>query len=164
MKLNDLRDNPGARKARTVLGRGMGSGKGKTAGKGGKGQTARSGVSLGGFGGGQMPLIRRMPKRGFVNIFAKEYSEITLGRLQRAIDDKRVDAKSPITSEILMSTGIVPRARDGVRVLSKGEIKTKVTLTVAGITKSAKATIEKLGGSVTIPPVKEKWKKKPRAA
>src|SRR5579872_1574820 len=105
MKLNDLRDNPGARKKRMIIGRGIGSGKGKTGGRGVKGQKARTGVSLGGFAGGQMPLIRRLPKRGFKNIFAKDYSAVNLGRLQTAIDDGRVDIKKPITSESLIASG-----------------------------------------------------------
>jgi large subunit ribosomal protein L15 len=142
----------------------LGSGKGKTAGKGGIGQTARSGVSLGGFGGGQMPLIRRMPKRGFNNIFAKDYSEINLGRLQKAIDDKKIDIKQSITSESLMAAGIVPHAKDGVRLLGNGEIKAKVQLTLAGASKSAKAAVEKAGGTITITVPKAKWKKAPRVA
>ena len=150
MKLNDLRDNRGANKKRMIVGRGIGSGKGKTAGRGVKGQKARTGVSLKGFEGGQMPLIRRMPKRGFKNIFAKEYSEINLGRLQEAIDAGRVDAKLPITSESLMESGLCAKARDGVRVLAKGVLKSKVELTVAGASKSAIAAIEKVGGKITL--------------
>jgi len=150
MKLNDLRDNPGARKKRITVGRGIGSGKGKTCGRGVKGQKARTGVALRGFEGGQMPLHRRLPKRGFVNIFAKEYSELNLGRLQQAIEDGRIDAKQPITTENLVKTGVVAKARDGVRLLGKGEIKAKVELTVAGASKSAIAAIEKAGGKVTL--------------
>ena len=150
MKLNDIRDNPGARKKRMIVGRGIGSGKGKTCGRGVKGQKARTGVALGGYSGGQMPLIRRMPKRGFVNIFAKDYSEVTLVRLQKAIDDKKIDAKQVITSEILIKAGIAKRAVDGVRILATGEIKSKVELQVAGATKSAIAAVEKAGGKLTV--------------
>lgn len=150
MKLNDLRDNPGARKARMVVGRGIGSGKGKTCGRGVKGQKARTGVSIRGFEGGQMPLHRRIPKRGFNNIFAKDYAELNLSRLQSAIEAGKVDAKQPITSESLMAAGIVPQAKDGVRILGKGAIKAKVELTVAGASKSAIAAIEKAGGKITL--------------
>src|SRR5271170_2053469 len=131
MKLNDLRDNPGARKARMVVGRGIGSGKGKTSGRGVKGQKARTGVSIRAFEGGQMPLHRRIPKRGFNNIFAKDYSEINIGHLQQAIDAGRVDAKQPITSESLMKAGVVKKAKDGVRLIGKGEIKAQIQITVA---------------------------------
>jgi len=150
MKLNDLRDNPGAHKKGKALGRGIGSGKGKTAGRGVKGQKARSGVSIRGFEGGQMPLHRRMPKRGFNPIFPNDYAELNIGRLQQAIEAGTVDAKKPITGETLMEAGIVGRARDGVRLLGKGELKTKVTITVAGASASAIAAVEKLGGKVTL--------------
>jgi large subunit ribosomal protein L15 len=150
MKLNDLRDNPGARKKRMTVGRGIGSGKGKTSGRGVKGQKARTGVALRGFEGGQMPLHRRLPKRGFVNIFAKDYAELNLGRLQQAIEAGKLDAKNPITGEVLAKAGIVSKSRDGVRLLGKGEIKVKVQLTVAGASKSAIAAIEKAGGTVTV--------------
>ncbi|MBV8060994.1 MAG: 50S ribosomal protein L15 [Alphaproteobacteria bacterium] len=157
MKLNDLRDNPGARKKRMTVGRGIGSGKGKTSGRGVKGQKARTGVSIRGFEGGQMPLHRRMPKRGFNNIFAKEYAELNLGRLQQAIDAGRIDAKKPITDETLVQAGVVAKSRDGVRLLGKGELKAKVELTVAGASKSAIAAVEKAGGKVTVTtPAKEK--------
>ena len=150
MKLNDLRDNPGARKERMVVGRGIGSGKGKTCGRGVKGQKARTGVSIRGFEGGQMPLHRRIPKRGFNNIFAKDYSELNLSRLEQAIKSGKVDAKQPITSASLIAAGVVPNAKDGVRILGKGEIKTKVDLTVAGASKSAIAAVEKAGGKITL--------------
>ncbi len=150
MKLNDLRDNKGARKKRMSVGRGIGSGKGKTSGRGVKGQKARTGVALRGFEGGQMPLHRRMPKRGFNNIFAKEYAEVNLDRLQKAIDEGRIDAKQPITAEMLVKTAVVAKARDGIRLLGKGEIKAKVELTVAGASKSAIAAVEKAGGKVTL--------------
>ena len=150
MKLNDLRDNPGARKARMIVGRGIGSGKGKTSGRGVKGQKARTGVTIKSFEGGQMPLHRRIPKRGFNNIFAKDYSELNLGRLQQAIESGKVDAKQPITSESLIKAGVVAKARDGVRILGKGELKVKVELTVAGASKSAIAAVEKAGGKITV--------------
>src|SRR5580698_7829724 len=150
MKLTDIRDNPGARKKPITVGRGIGSGKGKTCGRGVKGQKARTGVTIRAFEGGQMPVHRRLPKRGFNNIFAKEYSEVNLDRLQKAIDDGRLDAKQPITSEILMKSGVASRAQDGVRLLGKGEIKAKLQLTVAGASKSAISAIEKVGGSVTL--------------
>jgi large subunit ribosomal protein L15 len=150
MKLNDLRDNKGARKTRITVGRGIGSGKGKTSGRGVKGQKARTGVSIKGFEGGQMPLIRRLPKRGFKNIFAKDYSAVNLGRLQQAIDDGRVDAKKPITSASLIGCGVASKARDGVRIIGKGELKAKVELEVAGASKSAVTAIEKAGGKITL--------------
>ena len=154
MKLNDLRDNPGARKKPIIVGRGIGSGKGKTCGRGVKGQKARTGVSIKGFEGGQMPLSRRLPKRGFKNIFAKDYAEVNLGRLQQAIDAGRVDAKKPITSESLIASGVASKARDGVRLIGKGELKAKVDLTVAGASKSAVAAVEKAGGKITLTAVK----------
>ncbi|MDP9128583.1 MAG: 50S ribosomal protein L15 [Pseudomonadota bacterium] len=150
MKLNDLRDNPGATKKKMTVGRGIGSGKGKTSGRGVKGQKARTGVRLGGFEGGQMPLHRRLPKRGFKTMFPKEYSELNLGRLQDAIEAGRIDAKNPITAELLSQAGVIGKGRDGVRLLGKGEIKAKVQLTVAGASKSAIEAIEKAGGKVTI--------------
>jgi len=150
MKLNDLRDNQGARKKRMIVGRGIGSGKGKTSGRGVKGQNARSGVAVKRFEGGQMPLIRRLPKRGFKNIFAKDFSEINLGRLQEAIDAGRIDAKQPITSELLIKSGLASKARDGVRLLGKGALKAKVELTLAGASKSAIAAVEKAGGKITL--------------
>jgi len=158
MKLNDLRDNEGATKKRMTVGRGIGSGKGKTCGRGVKGQKARTGkTGIRKFEGGQMPLIRRMPKRGFKNIFAKDYSAVNIGRLQEAIDDGRLNAKEPITSASLIASGIAPKARDGVRILGKGEIKAKVDLTVAGASKSAVVAIEKAGGKITLTAkVKEK--------
>src|ERR1700753_3266336 len=123
MKLNDLRDNRGARKEAMSVGRGIGSGKGKTCGRGVKGQKSRTGVSIRGFEGGQMPLHRRMPKRGFNNIFANDYSELNLGRLQKAVDDKMLDASAKITEEVLRKAGLVHKSRDGIRLLGKGEIK-----------------------------------------
>jgi len=164
MKLNDLRDNPGARKKPITVGRGIGSGKGKTCGRGVKGQKARTGVSIRGFEGGQMPLHRRLPKRGFNNIFAKDYAEINIGRLQQAIDAGRVDAKQPITSESLMHAGVVVKAKDGVRLIGKGELKTKIQISVAGASKSAAAAVEKAGGSVTITAKKKKPEQPPKEA
>ena len=150
MKLNELRDNPGANKTGKRIGRGIGSGKGKTAGKGHKGQKARSGVAIKGFEGGQMPLHRRLPKRGFTNIFAKSFQEVNIGRLQQAIDAGRVDAGATITAESLVACGFIKRAKDGIRLLGKGELTAKVTVEAAGASKSAVAAVEKAGGSVTI--------------
>jgi large subunit ribosomal protein L15 len=150
VKLSDLKDNAGARKARMRIGRGIGSGKGKTGGRGGKGQTARSGVAIKGFEGGQMPLHRRLPKRGFNKPFRKDYNEVSLARLQQAIDAGKLETKGTIDVDTLVTAGVLRRARDGVRVLGTGELKAKVTLSVAGATKSAIAAIEKAGGSVTV--------------
>ena len=159
MKLNDLRDNAGARKKRIAVGRGIGSGKGKTCGRGVKGQKARTGVSIKGFEGGQMPLIRRLPKRGFKNIFAKDYSAVNLGRLQQAIDAGRIDIKKPITCESLISSGVASKARDGVRIIGKGALTAKVELHVAGASKSAAEAVEKAGGKITIVACKAKEEK-----
>ncbi|NDA46597.1 MAG: 50S ribosomal protein L15 [Alphaproteobacteria bacterium] len=148
MKLNDIRDNPGSSFARTRVGRGIGSGKGKQSGRGGKGQTARSGVRIKGFEGGQMPLHRRLPKRGFHNIHALDLNEVNIGRVQQAIDAGKLDAKQPVTEAALVAAGILARARDGVKVLGAGELKSKLVFEVFGATKSAIAAIEKLGGSV----------------
>jgi len=150
MKLNELSDNSGARKPRKRVGRGTGSGFGKTSGKGHKGQKSRSGAAIKGFEGGQMPLHRRLPKRGFKNIFAKRYVVVNLGRLQQAIDAGRVDAKKPIDAEALEAAGIFKTRRDGVRLLAKGDLKTKVNVTVAGASKAAVEAVEKAGGSVTV--------------
>jgi large subunit ribosomal protein L15 len=150
MKLTDLADNPGARKQRTRIGRGIGSGKGKTGGRGGKGQTARSGVRIKGFEGGQMPLHRRLPKRGFNNVFARKLNEVNLGRVQQAIDSGQLDAKEPVTADVLVKAGVLRRAKDGVRLLGAGELKAKVAFEVFGASKSAVAAVEKAGGSVKI--------------
>jgi large subunit ribosomal protein L15 len=156
MKLSDISDNAGARKKRMRVGRGIGSGKGKTSGRGGKGQTARSGVRIKGFEGGQMPLHRRLPKRGFNNIFALEFAEINLDRLQQAIDAKQLDAGSLINAETLVKSGVLRRAKAGVRLLGRGEIKAKVNIEVHGASKSAVAAVEKAGGKVKIlAPAKE---------
>ena len=150
MKLNELSDNAGARQDRKRVGRGIGSGKGKTAGRGVKGQKSRSGVSLVGFEGGQMPLYRRLPKRGFNNINRKNFNVVNLGRLQKAIDDGKLDAKATIGNEALIQAGVIRRAKDGVRLLAKGELKAKVTLEVAGASAAAVAAVEKAGGKVVV--------------
>ncbi|TXJ34664.1 MAG: 50S ribosomal protein L15 [Afipia sp.] len=150
MKLNEIADNAGSRKKRMRVGRGIGSGKGKQAGRGGKGQTARSGVRIKGFEGGQMPLHRRLPKRGFNNIFALDLTEVNLDRLQEAIDAKKLDAGATVNAEALVKSGVLRRSKDGVRLLGRGELKSKLTVEVYGATKSAIAAVEKAGGSVKI--------------
>ena len=150
MKLSDTADNAGSRKKRMRVGRGIGSGKGKQSGRGGKGQTARSGVRIKGFEGGQMPMHRRLPKRGFNNIFRIEFAEINLDRLQEAVDAKKVDTGSVVNVEALVKAGVLRRAKDGVRLLGMGELKAKVAFSVSGASKSAVAAVEKAGGSVTI--------------
>ena len=155
MKLNNIRDNAAARKNRTRVGRGRGSGKATTAGRGIKGQKSRSGVSLQGFEGGQMPLYRRMPKRGFKNRFSKKYEIVNLGRLQKAIDDKKLDGKATINAESLAAAGLVRGKGDGVRLLGGGEIGQAVNIEVMGASASAVAAVEKAGGSVnTLAPPK----------
>jgi len=150
MQLNEIKSKPGARKDRTRVGRGIGSGKGKTSGSGQKGQKARSGVAIKGFEGGQMPLYRRLPKRGFTNPNGKVYAEVNLGRLQQFIDEKKIDAKKTIDAAALIASGLIRREKDGVRILAKGDIKAKVTLVVTGATKSAIAAVEKAGGKIEI--------------
>jgi large subunit ribosomal protein L15 len=150
MKLHEIADNAGSRKKRMRVGRGIGSGKGKQAGRGGKGQTARTGVRIKGFEGGQMPLHRRLPKRGFNNVFRVEYAEINLDRLQDAIDAKSIDAGAVINAESLVKAGVVRRAKGGIRLLGRGEIKTKINVEVHGASKSAVAAVEKAGGTVKI--------------
>ncbi|GLQ35113.1 50S ribosomal protein L15 [Amylibacter marinus] len=150
MKLNELRDNAGATKKRKRIGRGPGSGTGKMGGRGIKGQKSRSGVSINGYEGGQMPLYMRLPKRGFNNINAKTHAVVNLGLLQKFIDAKKIDAKKPITEEVLVESGLVRRVKDGVRILAKGELKAKVELTVTGASKSAVAAVEKAGGTLTV--------------
>jgi large subunit ribosomal protein L15 len=149
MNLNELRDNPGARPKSKRLGRGIGSGKGKTSGKGVKGQKAREGVALNGFEGGQMPIYRRLPKRGFFNLFRKEYSPVNLGTLEAAIAAGRIDAGQPITEEKLAAAGLVRGRLDGVRLLGNGELTRAITITVSGASASARAAVEKAGGSIT---------------
>ena len=150
MKLNELRDNAGATRQRLRVGRGIGSGKGKTGGRGVKGQKSRSGVAIKGFEGGQMPLHRRLPKRGFTNIFRKHFTPVNIGRLQGAIDAGKLDAKQPVTVDALRAAGLVGRVRDGVRLLAKGELKAKLTITVHGASRAAVAAVEAAGGTVDI--------------
>ncbi|MDE2042164.1 MAG: 50S ribosomal protein L15 [Alphaproteobacteria bacterium] len=150
MKLNEINDNEGARHRRIRVGRGIGSGKGKTSGRGQKGQTSRSGVSINGFEGGQMPLHMRLPKRGFNNIFAKDYAEVNLGAIQKLVDAKALDAKAVIDHAALKAAGVARGGKDGVRVLGKGEFSAKLNFVVAGVSAGAKAAIEKAGGSVEV--------------
>jgi large subunit ribosomal protein L15 len=150
MKLNEITDNPGAHKKRVRIGRGIGSGVGKTGGRGGKGQTARSGVRIKGFEGGQMPLHRRLPKRGFNKPFGLKFNEVNLDRVQQAIDAKKLDISGTVDAEALIKAGVLRRAKDGVRLLGMGELKAKVQFSVWGASKAAVAAVEKAGGSVTI--------------
>nr|WP_294506535.1 50S ribosomal protein L15 [uncultured Rhodopila sp.] len=147
--LNDLRDNPGARLKSKRLGRGIGSGKGKTSGKGVKGQKAREGVALNGFEGGQLPLYRRLPKRGFTNLFRKEYAPVNLGSLNAAIENGKIDGGQPITEAILVAAGLADGALAGVRLLADGKITRAITITVSGASATAKAAVEEAGGTVT---------------
>jgi large subunit ribosomal protein L15 len=152
MKLNEIRDNNGAHYRAKRVGRGIGSGKGKTSGRGGKGQTARSGVAINGFEGGQTPLHRRLPKRGFSNkIFQKDYKVVNLGRLQQALDAKKLAAKETIDGKALVAAGVLRRLGDGVRLLAKGELKTALTIEVAGASKAAIDAVQKAGGKVILP-------------
>jgi large subunit ribosomal protein L15 len=153
MRLNEISDRPGATKAKKRLGRGLGSGLGKTSGRGQNGQKARSGVAIKGFEGGQMPLHRRLPKRGFNNIFAKDFNEVNLGRVQSAIDAGKLDAKSPITVDALLAAGLIRRVRDGVRLLGQGELKTKLAFEVTGASGGAIKAVEAAGGTVTVTPL-----------
>jgi large subunit ribosomal protein L15 len=150
MKLNQISDNAGSSKERMRVGRGIGSGKGKTAGRGVKGQKARTGVAVKGFEGGQMPLHRRLPKRGFWNPFSTDYNEVNLGRIQQAVDTGKLAAGEPVTLEALVAAGVCSKPRDGVKLLGNGEISTKLTFEVAAASKSAVAAIEKAGGSVKL--------------
>lgn len=150
MKLNELSDNTGARKNRMRVGRGIGSGKGKTAGRGVKGQKSRSGVAIKGFEGGQMPIHMRLPKRGFNKPNRLKFAEVNIGRLQQAVEAGKLDAKTTVTGDVLVEAGVIRRVLDGVRILGKGEIKTGLTLEVAGATTGAIAAIEKAGGKVTV--------------
>ena len=150
MKLNEIRDNDGSTKNAKRVGRGIGSGRGKTSGSGHKGQKARSGVSIKGFEGGQMPIHRRLPKRGFTNIFRKKYVEVNVGRIQAAVDAGKLDASQPIDASTLVAAGVISKAKDGVRLLAKGDLKASVNVTVAGASKAAAALVEKAGGSVTV--------------
>jgi large subunit ribosomal protein L15 len=150
MKLNQIKDNKGARQSRVRVGRGIGSGLGKTAGRGQKGAKARSGVSIAGFEGGQMPLHMRIPKRGFNNIFAKDYAEVNLGAVQKAIDAGKLDIKGVLDHDALKAAGLARGGRDGVRLLGKGELKAKLNLRVAGVSKGAREAVEKAGGSIEL--------------
>ncbi|NTS65038.1 50S ribosomal protein L15 [Sphingomonas sp. HHU CXW] len=164
MKLNELRDNEGARKSRMRVGRGIGSGKGKTAGRGQKGQKSREGVSIAGFEGGQMPLHMRLPKRGFNNIFAKDYAEVNLGAIQKAIESGKLTA-TDIDHAALKAAGLARGGKDGVRLLGKGELTSALNFTVAGVSAGAREAVEKAGGSVNVPeivPAAEKAKAKHR--
>jgi large subunit ribosomal protein L15 len=150
MRLNQLRDNDGAAKLRTRVGRGIGSGKGKTGGRGVKGQKSRSGVAIKGFEGGQMPLHMRLPKRGFNKPNRKAWAEVNLGRIEKAIAEGKIDAKKPVDAAVLIEAGLVRRELDGIRLLAKGELKSKVDITVAGASKAAIEAVEKAGGKVTV--------------
>ena len=150
MRLNELADLPGARKPRKRVGRGIGSGTGKTAGRGVKGQKSRSGVAIKGFEGGQMPIHRRLPKRGFNNIFRKNFNEVNLGRVQAAVDAGKIDAKKPVTVDVLLAAGVIRRVLDGVRLLGTGALKGKYTFEVTGASKPALAAVEAAGGKVTL--------------
>ena len=150
MKLNQIKDNKGARQSRVRVGRGIGSGLGKTAGRGQKGAKARSGVSIAGFEGGQMPLHMRLPKRGFNNIFAKDYAEVNVVAIQKAIDAGKLDAKGTLDHDALKAAGLARGGKDGVRVLGKGELKAKLALKIAGASKGAREAIEKAGGSIEL--------------
>ena len=156
MKLHEIRDNDGASRKKKRVARGPGSGKGKTAGRGIKGQTSRSGVALNGYEGGQMPLYRRLPKRGFSKPNRLEFAVVNLGQLQAFVDAGKLDAKAAVTEDALVAAGVIRRKLDGVRVLAKGELKAKLDLTVAGASKTAVEAIEKAGGKITLTrPVKE---------
>jgi large subunit ribosomal protein L15 len=160
MKLNEISNNPGAHKHKHKVGRGSSSGLGKTSGRGVKGAKARTGTKVYGFEGGQMPLHMRVPKRGFNNIFAKNFSEVNIGRLQKAVDDKRLDAGTKITEEVLRKAGLAHKSRDGIRLLGKGEIKAKLDIEVAGASAGAREAVEKAGGSVKTTYVKKVYMNK----
>ena len=150
MKLNEIRDNEGATKNRMRVGRGIGSGKGKTGGRGVKGQKSRSGVSINGFEGGQMPIYRRLPKRGFNNIFASDYNVVSVGRVQAAVDAGKLDGKATVDAAALKAAGVIRRIKDGVRILADGDLKAKLTLEVAGASRTAVEKVEKAGGSIKL--------------
>lgn len=151
MKLNELKNNPGALKAGKRAGRGAASGIGRTGGRGMNGQKSRSGVAIKGFEGGQMPIHRRLPKRGFNNVFAKQFNVISVGRIQKALDDGRLEKGQTVTADTLKASGLIRRVKDGVRLLNDGELKDSVTFEIAGASKAAIAAVEKAGGSVTLP-------------
>jgi large subunit ribosomal protein L15 len=150
MKLNEIRDNEGARKSRIRVGRGIGSGKGKTGGRGVKGQTSRSGVAIKGYEGGQMPIHMRLPKRGFKNPFRLDYNAVNIGRIQTAIDAGKLEKGAKIDAAALVAAGVIRRVKDGVRLLGNGELSVKLDIEVAGVSAGAKAAVEKAGGSVTV--------------
>ena len=160
MKLNEIRNNPGAHKHKHKVGRGSSSGLGKTSGRGVKGAKARTGNGIYGFEGGQMPLHMRMPKRGFRNIFAKDFSEVNISRIQKAIDNKKLDAKTKITEEVLRKAGLAHKSKDGIRLLGKGAITAKIDIEVAGVSAGAKEAVEKAGGTVTTTYVKKVYNNK----
>ena len=160
MKLNEISNNPGAHKHKHKVGRGSSSGLGKTSGRGVKGAKARTGNGIYGFEGGQMPLHMRMPKRGFRNIFAKDFSEVNISRIQKAIDNKKLDAKTKITEEVLRKAGLAHKSKDGIRLLGKGAITAKIDIEVAGVSAGAKEAVEKAGGTVTTTYVKKVYNNK----
>ncbi|MEI7790814.1 MAG: 50S ribosomal protein L15 [Alphaproteobacteria bacterium] len=160
MKLNQIANNPGAHKHKHKVGRGSSSGLGKTSGRGVKGAKARTGNGIYGFEGGQMPLHMRMPKRGFRNIFAKDFSEVNISRIQKAIDNKKLDAKTKITEEVLRKAGLAHKSKDGIRLLGKGAITAKIDIEVAGVSAGAKEAVEKAGGTVTTTYVKKVYNNK----
>jgi large subunit ribosomal protein L15 len=160
MKLNEIRNNPGSHKRKLKVGRGSSSGLGKTSGRGVKGAKARTGTKVYGFEGGQMPLHMRMPKRGFNNIFANDFSEVNIGRLQKAVEEKRLDASTKITEESLRKAGLVHKSRDGVRLLGDGELKAKLDIEVAGASSRARAAVEKAGGTIKTTFAKKVYKNK----
>ena len=163
MKLNEIQDNPKAFKSRKRLGRGIGSGKGKRCGRGNKGQKSRSGVALKGFEGGQMPLHRRLPKRGFTNIFSKNFNIVSLDRIQSAIDAGKLNVKENVTVDSLVSAGILRRKKDGVRLLGNGKLNTAVNFDISGASKSALKAVEKVGGKVILPEIKTVTKTKTKS-
>ena len=150
MNLNDIADNSGARRKAKRVGRGIGSGKGKTAGRGVKGQKARAGVAVNGFEGGQMPIYRRVPKRGFKNVLRRDYQQVNLGRIQRAIDEGKLDAAQPVNAAALIAAGVIRRARDGVVLLARGELKSGITIEVVRASKAATEAVHSAGGSVSV--------------
>jgi len=150
MKLNEITDNEGATKNRKRVGRGIGSGSGKTGGRGVKGQKSRSGVAINGFEGGQMPIYRRLPKRGFKNIFSTDFNVVSVGRIQTAIDAGKLDGKATVDAAALKAAGVIRRTKDGVRILADGDIKAKLTLEVAGASRTAIEKVEKAGGSIKL--------------
>ena len=160
MKLNQIANTPGAHKHKHKVGRGSSSGLGKTSGRGVKGAKARTGNGIYGFEGGQTPLHMRMPKRGFRNIFAKDFSEVNISRIQKAIDNKKLDAKSKITEDVLRKAGLAHKSKDGIRLLGKGAITAKIDIEVAGVSAGAKEAVEKAGGTVTTTYVKKVYKNK----